>query len=180
MFSSLGTRLAMMPMIVMQMIPQIQILTTLIACDTDHDDDLSFCLITLDADTLKMILDVHSRWQKEFPDALEITLEDRERWAQFLSDDEEEKLDAMLTDYRNDQIRLITEPSEFIDITEAENLSAAWRLNWRKIVISEDSIRFVGVYENSPILHNAFTASPLIPLDTFKEALTAIQEGEKA
>lgn len=153
---------------------KIQILADLISCDWEYDDDLSFCLVTLDEAALRTILDTHRRWRGCFPDALEITLEDREHWAQFLSADEDDRIESAFN-LNDKEYKFINDESKFLDFTEEDNAAGAWNIMYRKIIIREEDVRFVAVYEYSPYLRNAFTASQMIQIDEFEKALRALR-----
>lgn len=144
---------------------RIQILTDLISSDADHDDELNFCLITLDGETLGSILDTHRKWCNQFPDALELVLDDQQSISRFLSQDEREELFLE----RNGEWRLITDQTDLIEKTELDNNSFAWNISLKKIIIRAADVRFVGVYEYDFYLRNAFTASQYIALDTLLE-----------
>jgi hypothetical protein len=154
---------------------KIQILTDLISSDSDHDDGLSFCLVTLDEAALTKILDTHRRWRGCFPDALEITLEDRDGWTMFLSSDENDILETVFEPQKKTEYKFITDESKFLDFSEEDNDRDAWNLMYRKIIIREEDVRFCAVYEYTPFLRNSFTASQMIPLEEFEKALRALR-----
>lgn len=144
----------------------IQFLTNLYSSDTEYDDNLNYCLITLNQKVLTELLEL-SKWQKVFPQTHEITLLDQEGIAEFLSGDEEETLFLEM----DEPIRVIYSSEGLIERSEDDNDSDAWEFQLRKIIIRQNDIRFVGVYEWSLELRNAFTVSEVIPLSYFENAL---------
>lgn len=154
---------------------RVQLVTRLISSDSDHQDELNYLLMALDGGTVTKILDTHKRFFSLFPEALEVVLEDRENSTQFITgDDDQYTMLATGTDYR-----VINDEREFFELTEDDNDHDAEIVDLCKIVIREEDVRIVGVYEYSDYLRNAFTASPMLPISFFENVLRALQFQER-